>query len=382
MDISITNVYLDQGAGERGAAAGPVALHDAGIVAALTSHGHRVVSQHEILQDEIASVGSDPRVRFLDAVASVCGRLADTVELTLRSGRFPLIIGGDHSQSIGSIGGLVRHFRRAGKELGVLWVDAHADMNTPETTPSGNVHGMPLAVLLGHGRDEFIRIGGCAPALDVRHVVLFGVRDMDPGEEELVKTSGVRVFTMSEIRARGVDICLAEALDLLDRASAGVHLSFDIDVLDPCLAPGVTTPVPHGLGRDEAFAICKVLAQTGRLTSVELTELNPERDASNRTIELAVGLIESALFVRPQVRPHLHSKESTRRRALATKRRASIVAGSLYREMVAQGFAPGEMINVASDLLDELILHIKDSDSANSLVQPIHAAAGSTGEAA
>lgn len=369
MDISITNVYLDHGAGARGAAAGPLALHEAGIVATLESHGHRVASQHDILQDQAASVGSEPRVRYLDAVASACARLADTIELSLRADRFPLILGGDHSQSIGSIGGIARHFRRVGKELGVLWVDAHADMNTPATTPSGNVHGMPLAVLLGYGRDEFIRIGGHSPALDPRHVVLFGVRDMDTGEENLVKESGVRVFMAGEIRERGVDVCLMEALELLCQASAGVHLSFDVDALDPSLAPGVTTAVPHGLACNEALAICKALARTGRLTSVEITELNPDRDFESRTIELAVRLIESALAVRPQIRSQLHGRASPSRRALAGKHRASIVARSLHREMLAQGFEPDEMMNVASNLLDELIAHVKESSDSNGITK-------------
>jgi arginase len=177
---------------------------------------------------------------------SACARLADTIELSLRAGRFPLILGGDHSLAMGSVAGLVRHFRPRGKHLGVLWVDAHADMNTPETSPSGCLHGMPLATLLGRGPDVLTQLCGGSPALDPDHVVLFGVRDVDAEEELVLQHSGVRVFRRTEIARRGVDACLTEALDRLRAAGAGIHLSFDLDACDPSLAPGVTTPVHRG----------------------------------------------------------------------------------------------------------------------------------------
>ena len=294
-NIDITNVRLDLGGPSRGPAAGPAVLHEAGIVAALEALGHRVVAQHEILQDDAAAPGPDPRARYLEAVAAACARLADIIELSLQAGRFPVILGGDHSLSMGSVAGVVRHFRPRGQELGVLWVDAHADMNTPETSPSGNLHGMPLAVLLGHGRDALTRLSGGSPALAARNVVLFGVREVDAEEQLLVARSGVRVFRRTEISRRGVDVCLAEALDLLSGAGAGIHLSFDLDACDPTLAPGVTTPVHKGLDRSEALKICERCGSSGWLSSVEIAELNPVADTGNRTAALAVRLIEAAM---------------------------------------------------------------------------------------
>ena len=299
-EIGLTSVSLDLGAPTRGTAAGPAALRDAGIAGVLEALGHQVAAQHEIAQDAAAGADLAPEAR-LAAVASVCTQLADIVERSLRAGQFPLILGGDHSLSMGSVAGLVRHYRAQEKEqeLGVLWVDAHPDMNTPETTPSGNLHGMPLAILLGHGPDALTRIGGAAPALAPSNVVIFGVREIDADEERLVQRSGVRVFRRTEIAQRGVEVCLAEALDRLRGAGAGIHLSFDLDACDPALAPGVTTPVHDGLDRREALAICEQLGRSGRLSSMEIVELNPAMDAGNRTAELAARLVESALAAEP-----------------------------------------------------------------------------------
>ncbi len=369
MDISITNVCLDLGAGRRGAADGPSAIHKAGIVAALEAMGHRVATHHEILQDDSAAAGPDPRTHYLDAIASACTRLADTVEHTLRAGRFPLILGGDHSQAIGSVAGLVRYFRPQGKELGVFWVDAHADMNTPETSPSGNLHGMPLAILLGHGPKALVSMNAGLPALSPKHVVLFGVRQVDADEEPLVQRSGVRVFTRNEIRDRGIDVCLCEALDLLSGAGAGIHLSYDLDACDPGLAPGVTTPVSRGLDQGEALKLCEMIARSGRLTSMEIVELNPTSDLENRTGELAVRLVASALAGSPRPSPGLRgtplppSPGSQRHR---WERQVAILARSLFRDMRAQGFATGDVVGFASALLQELISHINDAKGLES----------------
>lgn len=300
-NIALTNVHLDLGAPRRGAAVGPAALHHAGIVDALQALGHAVIAQHTVAQDDAADPGHDPRARYVAPIAAVCGDLAELVEQSLQAGRFPLVLGGDHSLAIGSVAGVVRHVRRSGRELGVLWVDAHPDMNTPGTSPSGNLHGMPLAVLLGHGRDALTGITGGAPALAPGHVVLFGVRDIDRDEQWLVQYSGVHVFSRAEIADRGIEVCLADALDLLRPASAGIHLSFDLDACDPAIAPGVATPVAHGFDRGEALAICEQLARSGRLISMELVELDPTLDAGNRTGELAVRLIASALAPGPLV---------------------------------------------------------------------------------
>lgn len=369
MDICIISVHLDLGAGRRGAAVGPAAIHDAGVAAALRTQGHRIVAHHEIRQDDGSPAGTDPRALYLEAIGSVCAELADTVERSVRAGHFPLILGGDHSQAIGSVGGLVRYFRPRGKELGVLWVDAHADMNTPATSPSGNLHGMPLAALLGYGPDELTRISGQPPALTPEHVVLFGVRDVDAAEDPLLQQSGVRVITKNEIDRRGIDTCLAEAMDLLSEASAGIHLSYDLDACDPTLAPGVTTPVPQGLGRSEALKIGESLARSRRLVSMEIVELNPSLDVGNRTAELAVCLVEAALAVQPRPRPcfagalHVIGRAAVCS-AVERERRIGIVAQSLYREMRAQGFAMVDIVSLASALLDELMCHAKASGSS------------------
>lgn len=334
--IGITSVGLDLGAPHRGSAAAPAVFRAAGLTGVLQTLGHDIAAHHEIVQDDAAGAGPDRAARHLAAVVGVCTRLADTVELALRAGQFPLILGGDHSLAMGSVAGVVRHFRARGQELGVLWVDAHPDMNTPETSPSGNLHGMPLAALLGHGRDALTRISGAAPALAPHNVVLFGVREIDRDEEDLVRRSGARVFRRTEIARRGVEVCLAEALDLLCSAGAGIHLSFDLDACDPEVAPGVTTPVHHGLDRGEALAICERLARSGRLASMELVELNPSRDAENRTVELAVRLVASALAVDPSAQPHPEPAGAPP----ATGARSFAVAGT-FDHRAGEGPRPG-----------------------------------------
>jgi arginase len=294
--IRITNVHLDLGASRRGTDMGSSAMHVAGVVPALEKLGHRVVGMRHIGQVsmEAADIG-DPHARYLTVINEVCRELADETERTLTNGEFPLILGGDHSQAIGSIAGIARYFKKQDKDLGVFWFDAHTDMNTPETSVSGNIHGMPLATLLGIGPKELTHISGLSPAIKPEHVVIFGVRDVDSKEAELVKKSGVRVITMSEIDARGAGNCLDEAMQILGRASAGIHLSYDLDGSDPSVAPGTGTPVPGGLNFRESHLVCEVIAKSGRLTSMEVVELNPILDIENRTGKFAVWLIQSAL---------------------------------------------------------------------------------------
>ncbi|MBU6509966.1 MAG: arginase [Gammaproteobacteria bacterium] len=294
--ITITNVHLDLGAGRRGTDMGSSAMHVAGVVPALEKLGHKVVGIHNLgqISQEAAAVG-DPHLRYLGVISEVCHELADRVEHSLDIGEFPLLLGGDHSQAIGSVAGVSRHLKRQGKSLGVLWVDAHTDMNTPETSPSGNIHGMPLAVLLGHGPEELTGICGDGPALNPEHVVIFGVRSVDRDEARLVKQTGVRVFTMSEIDARGAGACMEEAMGILNRASGGIHLSYDLDGSDPSVAPGTGTPVPGGLNFRESHLVCETIARSKRLLSMEVVELNPILDIENRTGKFAVWLIQSAL---------------------------------------------------------------------------------------
>lgn len=296
MEIAITNVHLDLGAGRRGTDMGPSAMHVAGLVPRLQRLGHAIGAVHNLdtRSFEQEPVGSE-QARFLSLIYGVCSRLADRVYDDLDQGRFPLVLGGDHSQAIGTLCGLARYHRPRGERVGVLWIDAHTDMNTPETSPSGNIHGMPLATLLGRGAPDLVALSGPEPALLAEDVVVFGARDVDPTEAPLVRELGVRVYTMSEIDQRGTAVCVAEALEQVTRHTAGVHLSFDLDGVDPADAPGVGTPVPGGLSLRESHMICELASQTGKLLGMEMVELNPTLDERNRTGQLAVWLILSAL---------------------------------------------------------------------------------------
>jgi arginase len=293
--IAISNVHLDLGAGRRGTDMGPSAIHVAGLVPRLREIGHEIVAVRS-LGTRAAETVPDGRTsaRFLDAIVRVCGRLADHVAADCAAGHFPLVLGGDHSQAIGTLAGMARDRRARGERIGVLWIDAHTDMNTPETSPSGNVHGMPLATLLGRGAPELVALCG-GGALDPRDVVVFGARDVDAAEVPIVRELGVRVYTMSEIDQRGTAVCAAEAIERVLRDTVGVHLSFDLDGVDPSDAPGVGTPVPGGLSLRESHMICEMVNQTGKLLGMEMVELNPTLDERNRTGQLAVWLILSAL---------------------------------------------------------------------------------------
>lgn len=294
--IAIGNVHLDLGAGRRGVDMGPSAIHLAGLVGGLRNLGHEVVESFdvEVVGPELTDPG-DPKARFLPQISEVVSRLADRVEANLEQGRFPVVLGGDHSVAIGTISGLARYWRKRGQHIGVIWVDAHTDMNTPDTTPTGNIHGMPLAVLLGHGPPELVAIAGGEPALRPEHVCVIGARDVDLSERALVKQLGVRVYTMSELDDRGTAPCVREAVERATAGTVGVHLSFDLDGVDPEHAPGVGTPVPGGLSLRESHLVCEKVAQTGRILGMEVVELNPVLDQQNITGRLAVWLIESAL---------------------------------------------------------------------------------------
>lgn len=296
MQIAIGNVHLDLGAGRRGVDMGPSAIHLAGLVPQLRALGHEVVESFEVLvpSQEMVDPG-EPRARFLPHIADACRRLADKVESACEQGRFPVVLGGDHSVAIGTVSGLARFYRKRGERIGIVWIDAHTDMNTPDSSPSGNVHGMPLSVLLGNGPAELVAIAGDEPALDPRHVCIIGARDIDLAEREVVKRSGVRVYTMSELDERGTAVCVREAIERASEGTVGVHLSFDLDGVDPEHAPGVGTPVPGGLDLRESHLVCEKVAQTGKLVGIEMVELNPVLDHSNVTGNLAVWLILSAL---------------------------------------------------------------------------------------
>lgn len=295
-DIAMVSVSIDLGAGRRGVDMGPSALRIAGIHAAIEAQGFTVREIGTVTAGGFETTDQgDSDARFLDEILSVAVRAGELVGQGLSQGWRPLVLGGDHSLSIGTVSALARHHRERDESVGLIWVDAHADMNTPETSPSGNVHGMSLAVLLGRGHPRLTKVGGGPAAIRPENTSILGARELDGGERALVKELGVRVFTMSEIDERGIAVCMDEALARANQGTAGFHLSFDLDSLDPREAPGVGTPVQGGLTYREGHLVCEKAAATGRLLSLEIVELNPVLDDRNHTAHLAVGLVASAL---------------------------------------------------------------------------------------
>ena len=296
MKIAITNVHLDLGAGRRGTDMGPSAIHVAQLVPNLKRLGHSVEHIHSLgSKPHEASTLIESNARFLPEILSICSKLKSQVRSDMDNGYFPLVLGGDHSQAIGTISGIAGKFKEENKKLGVLWVDAHTDMNTPGTSPSGNIHGMPLATMLGYGHPALVALNDGTPSVLPENLAIIGARDIDLTEVPLVKELGVRVYTMSEIDRRGAAICFAEAIAHVSKNTDGLHLSFDLDGVDPSEAPGVGTPVPGGLSLRESHLICEMVCETGRLVGMEMVELNPILDISNQTGKLAVWLIQSAL---------------------------------------------------------------------------------------
>ena len=292
-DIALVSVLIDLGAGRRGVDMGPSALRIAGIADQVRAVGHRVVELGTITAGgiETTEAGVDG-LPFLEEIARVREGTHAAVTEGLRRGCMPLVLGGDHSLSIGSVAAVADHHRGRGEAIGVIWVDAHTDMNRPETSPSGNIHGMPLAVLLGYGEERLV---GAEASVRPENVSILGVRSTDPGERGLIADLGVRVFTMSEIDERGVGACMDEALERAGAGTAGFHMSLDLDAFDPRLAPGVGTPVPGGLTYREGHLVCEKASRSGGLISLEVVELNPVLDDRNQTAALGVGLVASAL---------------------------------------------------------------------------------------
>lgn len=296
-DVSVISVSMDLGAGRRGVDMGPSALRLAGLNERLRALGYHVRESGTVnARDPETTEQGETRLRYLDEITDVCKETYRLVRGALEGGCFPLILGGDHSLTIGSGSAVADHYRQEGASIGVLWVDAHTDMNTPETTPSGNVHGMSLAVLAGRGPGSLTSLmGGPAPAVDPRNIVVIGARDIDEDEKTVVREAGIRVFTMSEVDERGMSACMDEALERLNDGTAGFHLSYDLDGLDPRVAPGVGTPVPGGLTYREGHLVCEKIARSGTMLSMEVVEVNPVLDVRNGTAEMAVELVASAL---------------------------------------------------------------------------------------
>jgi arginase len=294
--VAIIGAPMDLGAGRRGVDMGPSALRLAGLDERVAALGYEVVDfgNVPVEQPETAACGPE-QARYLAPIAETCRRLAAAVETALSEGRVPLVLGGDHSIAVGTVSGVASHWRKQSRPVGLVWIDAHADMNTPESSPSGNVHGMPLACCIGAGPAELVSIGGFAPKVAPDRVALVGLRDVDLLEKGRVRGAAVRAVTMREIDERGLRQVMEEALRIATDGTAGFHLSFDMDAVDPDEAPGVGTPVRGGLTYREAHLAMEILCDSGRMLSMEVVEVNPILDERNRTASLAVELVLSAL---------------------------------------------------------------------------------------
>ena len=290
--LSLIGAPTDIGAGDRGAVMGPEALRVAGLAEALAQHGAEVLDRGNLSGPANPWLPPQQGYRHLDEVVEWNRSVHDAVLAELRLGRLPILLGGDHCLAIGSIGAVARHCREAGKKLRVLWLDAHADFNTSTLTPSGNIHGMPVACLCGHGPQPLLEIGGQVPALNPKWIRQIGIRSVDAGEKRLVHQVGLEVFDMRYIDEMGMRHTMELALATLD-AHTHLHVSFDVDFLDPDIAPGVGTTVKGGPTYREAQLCMEMIADTGRLASLDVMELNPALDVRNTTARLAVDLIES-----------------------------------------------------------------------------------------
>ena len=294
--VHIIGVSLDLGGNRRGVDMGPSALRIAGLGERLAALNIPVVDEGDLVAPipETKSFG-DPGKKFIREIARVCEKLYKTSLAALEKGGFPLVLGGDHSLAAGSVAATADFLRRDGKPLGLIWVDAHGDMNTPSSSGSGNVHGMPLASLLGPEPVELSRIGGFSPKVRPDHTVLIGIRNLDEREKEIVRASGVRVFTMKDIDRSGIAAVAEQALAIAGKGTGAVHVSFDMDVCDPTIAPGVGTPVKGGLDYREAHMVMEMVADSGLLRALDLVEVNPILDDRNMTAVLGTELALSAL---------------------------------------------------------------------------------------
>jgi arginase len=294
--VGIIGVPLAYGASMAGVELGPAALRVARLNRRVGQLGYHVRDLGDLHVEEAQSQpDAAEKLKYLDQIGTACEDLAEKVEEILNAGELPLVLGGDHSIAIGSISGVASYYRKRDEKPGLIWFDAHADMNTPESSPSGNIHGMPLAVLLGYGAPKLTDIAGFAPKLDPALCVHIGARDIDRGERELVRKLGIRLITMREIDERGMGVCIDEAIAIASRASAGYAVTFDVDALDPGDAPGSGTLVRGGLTYREAHLAMEKISDAGGMRSLEVVEINTALDVNNKTAELGVELILSAL---------------------------------------------------------------------------------------
>ncbi|GMA61243.1 arginase [Alicyclobacillus fastidiosus] len=290
-ELRIIGVPSDLGQGRRGVDMGPSAIRYAGLSAALERLGYKVedLGNINVPTPEMKEQNQNTKLRYLHEVTEVANNLCGMVSQVVSEGHLPIILGGDHSIAIGSLAGMAQ----ANTNFGVIWFDAHGDMNTEQTTPSGNIHGMPLAVSLGYGHDELVTIGGLKQKVKPENVVLVGIRSIDEDEARLIREAGIRCYTMAEIDRRGMAQVMAEAIEIATNGTDGIHLSLDLDSLDPMFAPGVGTPVYGGVTYREGHLAMEMLAASDSLVSVDVVEVNPILDEHNRTAIMAVELVES-----------------------------------------------------------------------------------------
>jgi arginase len=294
--VAFLGVPMDLGGGRRGVDMGPSAMRIAGIEEGVRSLGLAFEDRGNVPVPEPASrVPRNPRARFLEEIAAACGELRRRVESILDDGAFPVVVGGDHSIACGTIAGISSHYHKKKKKIGLIWFDAHGDMNTPESTESGNVHGMPLAACIGRGAPELVRLGDRVPMVDVEKAVLIGVRTIDPREKKEIQASSIHVFTVKDLDMHGVHRVMKMAIEIASAGTAGFHLSFDVDGMDPAVAPGVGTPVFGGTTLRESHLIMEHAAESKKLLGLEITEVNPILDNQNATARVAVDLVLSAL---------------------------------------------------------------------------------------
>lgn len=293
--VRLVGVPMDLGAGRRGVDMGPSAIRIAGVAAGLRHLGFAVEDDGDVgvPAPETRDPGS-PNARYLEPIYHVCNRLRLRVRRSLEQGEIPIVLGGDHSIAIGTVSGVSEFHRNRGQKLGLIWVDAHGDMNTPESSPTGNIHGMPLATLCGMGHPRLVQMGDFWPKVERKNVCLIGIRDIDEVERKIVKESGIHAYTMRDVDERGMRAIMQECIGFVNDGTAGFHVSFDLDGMDPRDVPGTGTPVKGGISWREANLLMEMVSDTGKMTSLEVTELNPILDVKNQSGEVAVDVILSA----------------------------------------------------------------------------------------
>lgn len=293
--VVLIGVPMDCGANKRGAAGGPAAIRRTELQKSLESLDYTVEDRGDIRVPKGNPAVGNRKMKYAQVIRKVCEALAKETHAAVRDGAVPITLGGDHSLAMGSAAGVARFFHEKKRPLGLLWMDAHGDINVPETSLSGNIHGMPMAHLLGMGDKGFSHLAGFAPAFDAKRTCLVGVRDLDAGEKSNLRHSGIRVFTMADIDRLGMARVAEEATEIAGPESDAFHLSFDIDAADPSIAQGVGTPKRGGLTYREAHLLMEIIAESGRLASMDMVEVNPLEDSHNTTAELASELILSAM---------------------------------------------------------------------------------------